>query len=455
MTPDQVILQSIQSIFIGETFSPQILLFRNILSYWWVVAPFILWSILNSVFVLYMRTSWGVATKRVVLEVKIPQSVTKPLKAMENFFNAFWASYDPPTDWRTTFFEGKIITATSFEIVSLEGVPHFYIRVPAMFRKLLESTLYAQYPEIELVEAPDYVATVPQDIPNQDWDMWGCDFMTLKPDVYPLRTYADFFEENGEVRDEKNKVDPMASLLELFTHIGKGEYIWFQVNAKPISVKENDFVKRGKKEVDKIMQRAKAQPAKQSGLVDFLNNTVDYFVEVVLKIIGIFVPVGTPEEKASTQKQELFPPAMLISPGERETITAIERKISKTCYECNIRFIYLARRENFNSGIKSFGPGFTAQFGTQNTNGVKPWKPTLTKIQSPDIFAKARLFVKKRNMFAKYRDREPYPGSTFVLSTEELATIYHFPGFEVAPVAALQRIEIKKAPPPSTLPIEE
>jgi hypothetical protein len=58
-------------------------------------------------------------------------------------------------------------------------------------------------------------------------------------------------------------------------------------------------------------------------------------------------------------------------------------------------------------------------------------------------------------MFAKYRDREPYPGSTFVLSTEELATIYHFPGFEVAPVAALQRIEIKKAPPPSTLPIEE
>jgi len=61
----------------------------------------------------------------------------------------------------------------------------------------------------------------------------------------------------------------MASLLELFTHIGKGEYIWFQVNAKPISVKENDFVKRGKKEVDKIMQRAKAQPAKQSGLVDF------------------------------------------------------------------------------------------------------------------------------------------------------------------------------------------
>jgi len=109
MTPDQVILQSIQSIFIGETFSPQILLFRNILSYWWVVAPFILWSILNSVFVLYMRTSWDVATKRVVLEVKIPQSVTKPLKAMEIFLMLFGRLMTPQLIGELLFLKERLL----------------------------------------------------------------------------------------------------------------------------------------------------------------------------------------------------------------------------------------------------------------------------------------------------------------------------------------------------------
>lgn len=453
MPPD--IFQIFQSLLIEETSSPQLLFVRHLLSFWWVLAPFVLYSALRAVFVLYMQTAWDVATKRVVLEVKIPQSVTKPLKAMENFFDAFWASYDPPTDWRTTYFEGKVITATSFEIASLEGVPHFYIRTPAMTRKLLESTLYSQYPEIELVEVPDYVATLPQDIPNKDWDMWGCDFMPLKPDVYPIRTYMDFFEQNPDVSEEEKRLDPLSTLLELISHIGKGEYIWFQVNALPISVKENDFVSRGKKEVDKIMQRTKPAPPK-SGPTDFFYNIAMFFMEIPLKLISIFFPVGSLEtQPAVPTKQEMFPPAMLISPGERDTITAIERKISKICYRSNIRFIYLGRRENFNSGIKAFGPSFTSQFGTQNTNGLKPWKTSITKIQSPDIFAKGRLFVKKRNMFIRYRDRDPYPGATFILSAEELATIYHFPGYEVAPVAALQRIGVKKAAPPFALPVEE
>jgi len=33
--------------------------------------------------------------------------------------------------------------------------------------------------------------------------MWGCDFMPIKPDVYPLKTYPDFFEENPRRKRRK------------------------------------------------------------------------------------------------------------------------------------------------------------------------------------------------------------------------------------------------------------
>ena len=41
---------------------------------------------------------------------------------------------------------------------------------------------------------------------------------------------------------------------------------------------------------------------------------------------------------------------------------------------------------------------------------------------------------------------------TFVLNTEELATIWHFPG-QILKVPTLERIESKEASPPTNLPI--
>jgi hypothetical protein len=449
MPADQLIIQALQTInSVQETSSPFILLAKNLFfAFWWIPLPFIFYPLLRWAFVFYMETNYAVSRKKVILEVKIPEQVVKPLRAMENFFNSFWTSYDPPSDWRTTFFEGKIIMGTSFEMVSIEGTPHFFIRTVEGARKLLEATLYAQYPQIELFEVPDYVATIPQDLPNKDWDMWGCDFMPLKPDIYPLRTYSDFWEEKPDVPDEEKRLDPLSSILELFSKMGKGEYIWFQINARPISVEENDFVSRGKKEVDRLLKRGDPSSTTSGGPESMLTEFIKTFINFFLGLLG--------PRKDEEKKQELFPGAMLLSPGERDVISAIERKISKTCYECNLRFIYLARKDVFNPAMKAFGPSFTAQFGTQNTNGLKPWKMTITKIQSPDYFKESRLFIKKRNMFLRYRERDPAPGGTFILNTEELATIFHFPGHEVAQSPALERIEVKKVAPPISLPVEE
>ena len=41
------------------------------------------------------------------------------------------------------------------------------------FRQLIESNIYSQYPEVEIVQVEDYTKNVPVDIPNRDWDLFG------------------------------------------------------------------------------------------------------------------------------------------------------------------------------------------------------------------------------------------------------------------------------------------
>ena len=81
---------------------------------------------------------------------------------------------------------------------------------------------------------------------------------------------------------------------------------------------------------------------------------------------------------------------------------------------------------------------------------------TITKIQW--ILRKRRLYIRKRRIFRYFQKRWPpffpRPGGTYVLNTEELATLYHFPSRVVAPAPTVPRVEAKKGEPPSELPIE-
>ncbi|MBP6914040.1 hypothetical protein KBB74_00845 [Candidatus Parcubacteria bacterium] len=444
---EQAFFQTIQVLdVLGDGLS---LSFNLLLQFGWIILPFILYKPLRFIFVLYIETKWNMSFKRVLLEVKIPQHITKPLKAMENVFNNIWPIYDPPKDWRATFFEGKTLVSLSFEIAGINGEPHFYIRVPEGARKMVESAIYAQYPDVEIVEVPDYTQNIPQDIPNKDWDMWGCDFMPLKEDVYPLKTYNDFFEENPEAKDEK-RLDPISSLLEIISTLKKGEQIWIQVTVVPISVKENNYVKRGKEIIEVLLQRKKLEKKE---------DPYPIFLETIYTFLHWLWTGLNPEKREEEKKLEEYPFELRLTPGERDVIAGIERKISKTCYVSRIRYIYLAKKTVFFGGAKGYGPSFFSQFGTQHLNGLKPWSDTITKVQAPDIFTKRRLYLRKRNLFSNYVNRnsafDPFPGGTFILSSEELATIFHFPGIEVAPTQALKRIETKRSAPPVTLPIEE
>ena len=117
----------------------------------------------------------------------MPPDVEKPIKAMESVFAGWWQIHDPP-NVREKWLDGEYQLGFSIEMVSTEGKVHFYIRLPIESRRIIESALYAQFPDAELAEVEDYVKAVPENVPNKDWRMWGATLKLEKTDVYPLRT---------------------------------------------------------------------------------------------------------------------------------------------------------------------------------------------------------------------------------------------------------------------------
>lgn len=395
-----------------------------------------LWKPLTFLWLYWRQSLWNETIDHVVLEISIPKEVPQPLRAMENIFSGLWPLYDAP-NWKEKWIDGQFLLGLSFEIVGIGPEPHFFIRTPAFYRNTIESAIYSQYPEAEISEVPDYTKFVPQDIPNEDWDLWGTSFEMLKPDPYPIKTYSKFFEERPETKEEK-RIDPISVLLEGIAKLKPGEQLWIQINAKPVTDAETNWVSRGEDIRDELAGRER--DARKKSLI---RETMELL---------LFGP--TEEEE---QQQEITPyPEMMLTSGEREKISAIENKISKYGYKCNVRCIYLAKRDVFFKPNLKIALSFFTQFSTENLNGLKPWGKTITKITY--FLVKRRLYLRKRRIFRLFKDRlpplHPRSGGTYTLNTEELATLYHFPGREVAPAPFMRRIEAKKGEAPPELPTE-
>lgn len=426
---------------LGPILSPAWQIFKL---WWWLPLPFILWKFFSFLWLWWRAIDvWYPKQKIIMLEVKMPKEVLKPIRAMEtvmdNIFQIFWESIY----WWKKWVDGTLQLSCSFEIASIGGESHFFIRIPDEKRDAVEAVIYSQYPEAEISIADDYTRSVPSDIPNKDWDLWGDDYQLSKEDCYPIKTYKKFETEREAI--EEKRIDPLAGLLEAMAKIKPGEQFWVQITAAP--EKTGDWVKDGIKTRDELAKRIKkAPPAKP----------------MILEAADILIS-GAPAEPKKEEK-ELIPPEMRLTPGERDVITGVEEKISKIGFITNIRFIYLGKRDVFLPANYRLGFGYFNSFTTLNLNGLRPYgDPFITRIKKTwflplNLIRKRRNYLRKRAMFRKYKLRvNPYfpgAGGTFILNSEELATLFHFAGKRVAPAPFVSRIEAKKGEAPPGLPTE-
>ncbi|MFH1401749.1 MAG: hypothetical protein ABIG40_02195 [Parcubacteria group bacterium] len=432
---------------IGGYLSPILLpAWRFLKDWWWVPLPFILWKPFLFLWHWWRVDIWLNKVYRPTLfEIKIPRDNLKPIRAMEEVMNSIHAIIYHPPDWWEYWIDGQLQTSISLEIVSLGGEIHFYIRIHKAYKDAVEAAIYSQFPEAEITQAEDYTKLVPHDIPNKEWDLFGSSYEPIREDWYPIKTYTTF-ETESEALEEK-RVDPVSALLEALAKIKPEEQLWFQFGIEPTSNEKGqsvgEWLKKGEEFRDKLAKRKEKPQAKP----------------MAQEAADLFFTGKIPGEEEEV-KEEAFPPEMRLTPGEKDIVTAIERKMSKLLFTTYIRFIYLGKKSVWYKPNFRLAFSFFSQYETMNMNSMFPTGKTITKIHQHwfwpiDALRPRRYYMRRRRLFRQYVDRlSPYfpePGGTFMLNTEEVASLFHFPSWIVSPVPGVSRIDAKKGPAPDLL----
>jgi len=272
---------------------------------------------------------------------------------------------------------------------------------------------------------PNYTSFVKYD--PSALDMWGMEYKLTKDDFYPIKTYLDYRLESEGVKEEE-KADPITPIMEFLGSVEAGQQIWMQIIVrahKKERVKKIDWKDKIKK-----LEWAETQSWREQGEAE---------IEKLVKKVLI-------DEKDPSKGFRI------MTRGEADVVSAIERSISKLSFDCNIRGLYLAEKNKFNA-INIMGLlGSFKQFNSLTLNGFKATAVTSFDYPWQDYKGR-RLNKMKRKIFNDYK-RRCYSAdyAPFVLNTEELATIFHFPG-GVAQTPSFSRLLSKKAEAPFNLPV--
>lgn len=446
-------------------------------NWWWFFFPLILYFPFRFFYFWWIR--WEVYYKKsfrwILLEIKPPKEILKPFSAMENIFSTLWGIIDIG-NWRERWCNGALPLGYggwfSFEICSFGGEIHFFMRIPDVFKNSAESAIYGQYPDAEISQVEDYTQKVPQDIPNERWDLYSEDYTLAKADHYPIKTYSMFFEKPEEEKRvvEEKRLDPLDQLLEGLSKLQSGEQLWLQIVCNPIIEDIFPWQKKGREEADRIARRKVSRP------ISVTKEVIESLVSGPPEVIETLISGPSKKKEKAEAGLELIAPELRLTPVEREILTAVENKLKKPAYECWIRQVYVCKKdEPHNFGNYKLIRGYLmSQFSTQHLNYLVYFGGTRTRIH---YLAKGRrLYLRKRQRFKEYVERIPSyfpwnfegepppfikligyrvaPGkrAVCVLNIEELATIFHLPARVKIPVISV--VEAKKAGPPAGLPVE-
>src|SRR5688572_1405870 len=115
-----------------------------------IVLGWIAWKL----WVHYIQQDFISGINFVLLEVVPPRDVLRSPKAMELFItNALfhWSM----KGGKESYWQGAVWFWFSLEIASIDGQVHFYIRTPTRIRGLIETQMYAQFPQAQVKAVED------------------------------------------------------------------------------------------------------------------------------------------------------------------------------------------------------------------------------------------------------------------------------------------------------------
>lgn len=377
------------------------------------------------------RSEFIAGQETVLLELRMPRDTKRTPLAMEAVLSNIHLTSGESTNY-AKYWQGKVRTWFSLEIVSIGGRIHFYVWTRAAFRRGLEAAFYGQYPDMEIIEAEDY-SLIFDPVAHEN-SMFAEEFVHTKPDPFPIKTYVDYKLDQAGAKPEEI-IDPMGQLLELLGSIGPKEQIWFQM-----------IIRATKGE------RYEGKKAKDGKDYTWKDHATDLIEEIREKTArkGTYIDPTTGQE----HETQGFPNP---TKGQSDTMAALERNIGKQGFDVGMRALYTAPKEAYHGATIPYILNMMKPFSSESYNGFKlglaydtrfndyPW-------EDPGGHHKEHLHHEAVN---NYRRRaffhDPYIGNWMIMSTEEIATIFHVPSAAVE-TPSLPRIQSTTTGAPQNLP---
>lgn len=260
--------------------------------------------------------------------------------------------------------QGGLQEHISFEITATGAGIKYFLWIPTYLQNFVEGQLLAQYPDAKLyVVEKDYT-----DIPSPS-ATYTAEIGLNDSHLLPIKTHSSFTS------------DPLDAVRSAMSTIGPEEQIWLQLLVRPIA---SDWHTSANRAANRLKNG-------QGGSVG---------ANVGLYLLDIVEAMWRPPKGRSTPE-----------PSERNKarIEAIGQKRSKLGFQIKLRLTYVAptaaaAKNNLHTVANAF-----KQFDKTHLNGLGIKKGTYASDGLAEY--RARFFIDKG----------------FILNSEELATLYHFP----------------------------
>jgi len=427
----------------------------SILTFLWLIiaktafiwAPIIVMYIAFEMWHHFVTDRFILGMRWTIFEVQVPRDVEKTPMAMELILANAMYHASMKGLWEV-WIQGAPHFWFSLEMAGIDGAVHFYVRSPSRIRDLVETQIYAQYPQAKVIEVDDYSMVVPYDAPNKDWYIWGCEFALEKHDAFSIKTYKDFGLDKPSDK-EQQKIDPLTPTIEFLGSLKRGEQIWIQHVIRPSKKVYHSHV-TGKHQgwVDEVREEVQRQLAPYTRYVEYTPGNKD-------QIAPLFSPPRLVETTIAKMEEKIMKLGFDI--GTRVIVACETKYVSQADFDGLRRAVRLLFRQYAN-------PNFNGFVRINSTQFDQPWAdPTglaLYKLKNRMLnWYRLRIFFHPPFWlsfnYPKLFQLLLIPSNKVtinVLNVEEIATIFHFPG-QVSQAPSFRRVESRVSKPPSNLPM--
>ena len=414
-----------------QDFGPSILTIGWLLAFWMIL--WITWK----TYLLMKMVDYVSAIEWTYFQITLPEETEETPKSMEIVFEILGGMHKNP-DFNEQYFEGYIEPWASFELFCTANSAKFIMLIPTPHRRLFESIMYAQYPKANIEEVEDYTQKYHWKDNRKKFELYGAELVLNQDDIYPIKTYKEF--EAG-LAERIPFVDPAQIMMETLTNIEPGEEFWIQFLVRPADGGEiQKWEKKGEKKIAEISGQAKKSAP------TMWENFQEFMLAIPGELATSFLKGPLEFEKKKEEKVLRF-----FNPVDEAKMKGILQKTSVNGHRVKIRIIYLApvggmKKPNIGRLI-----GIFKQFSTFHMNGFKP--DGETKTNGPNfIFRNKRRMYREKTILQNYQQRDFFGrGTGFMLNSEELATLYHFPVKYVS-APSVDRAKAGRKAPPANLP---